>query len=313
MSQKSRREIRKNAPSAKPPKKREALLGVVVGRKGVGKTHKTLQEIYRYSLYRENPRRALLFDVNNEFTQFPPIALKDIRRWCASGKVEIRRISIFKAKADAELTVNGQKIYGSPTGKMTLSDMAGALYYILENFFMGLLLVEDINKYISDSLPNDLIGAICTQRHVGVDVIIHFQNIGRFGHPKIIGNANWLRFHKVTDSVKRHSNKFEDILEPLSICEIMVNTRYKSADKDDKEACSFHVYWDANEEKIKGAYTEKEFYEALEKYLRVNSKTLVEPLLNERDLWSGEKIHADRATLIKSIIQEKKEAYYGNK
>lgn len=177
---------------------------------------------------------------------------------------------------------------------------------------MGLLLIEDINKYVSDSLPNDLIGAICTQRHVGVDIIIHFQNVGRFGHPKIIGNANWLRFHKVTDKVARHGNKFEDMVEPLSICEQMVDEKYRQASEHDIASKSYHVYWDADAEKIKGAYTKKEFIEAVERYLRVNARSLVTPKLKEEDLYTGKKVYANRQILIKSLIQEKIDDYYGN-
>lgn len=312
MASQTRRNQRKQGGNA-APSTREALLGVVVGRKGVGKTHKTLKEIEKYAYGgRAMRRRVLLFDVNNEFTQFEPIALKDIKNWCSYGHIEVRRVSIFKAKGDENLTVNGQPIYKTPTGKMTLNEMAGALFYILKNYFVGMLLIEDINKYTSDSMPNDLIGAICTQRHVGVDIIIHFQNIGRFGHPKIVGNANWLRFHKVTDSVNRHKDKFEDIVEPLRLCELMVNKKYSEAGEHDKEAKSFHVFWDADAEKIKGACTKKDFVEAVETYLRTDKKREISSMLKEEDLYTGKKLYADRAALVKKLIQEKIDLYYGN-
>ena len=83
-----------------------------------------------------------------------------------------RRVSIFKD--------DGRR--------MTLSEMADALGYILEHYRNGLLLIEDINKYITDSLPGDLIGsAICTQRHVSVDVIIHVQTVGKLFQPETLG------------------------------------------------------------------------------------------------------------------------------
>jgi hypothetical protein len=313
MAKKQTRRTKRKTGGNAPPSPREALLGVVVGRKGVGKTHNTLEEINKYAYGgRTHRRRVLLFDVNNEFTQFAPIALKDIKHWCSYGNIEVRRVSIFKAKGDENLTVNGQQIYKTPTGKMTLNEMAGALFYILKNYFVGLLLIEDINKYTSDSMPNDLIGAICTQRHVGVDIIIHFQNIGRFGHPKIVGNANWLRFHKVTDSVGRHKDKFEDIVEPLRLCELMVNKKYSEAAEHDKKAKSFHVFWDADAEKIKGAYTKKDYVEAVETYLRTDKKRDISSMLKEEDLYSGEKLYSDRPSLIKKLIQEKIDLYYGN-
>ena len=51
--------------------KREALLGIAVGRKGVGKTYATLELIQEYLKGNPQtgatPRKVLLLDVNNEF------------------------------------------------------------------------------------------------------------------------------------------------------------------------------------------------------------------------------------------------------
>jgi len=114
--------------------------------------------------------------------------------------------------------------------KMSLDDIAQTLFQVLQTFKNGLLLVEDINKYISDTMPNDLTGAICTNRHIGVDIILHYQSIGRITS-KVWQNVNVLRLHKFTDSVKRHKHKYEDKLEYLSIAEIIINTRYENGDK----------------------------------------------------------------------------------
>ena len=52
-------------------KQREALLGIAVGKKGVGKTYATLIEIQRYLKGNPRtgakPRKVLILDVNNEF------------------------------------------------------------------------------------------------------------------------------------------------------------------------------------------------------------------------------------------------------
>jgi hypothetical protein len=302
--------------------KREPLFGVVVGKKGVGKTFTTLKQIKRYVYESKFPRRTLIFDVNNEFGQFRSISLRNIKRWCDSNAVEVRRVSIFKAMEDLNLTVNGKPVYFNPHGKMTLNEMANALYYILNNYYNGLLLIEDINKYVSDSLPSDLIGAICTQRHIGVDVIIHFQNVGRFGHPKIISNANWLRFHKVTDKVIRHESKFGAYTEPLSIVEKIVDSKYNKSwqefrdgiiDEDQRKAgCSAHVFFDNDELKIKGDFTRDEFVEAIISYLSENASKLVNPKLKEQDLFTGKLKYPDRAALIKTLIEEYSKDYYGN-
>jgi len=304
---------------------REPLLGVSVGKKGIGKTHETLmmiRDVVRGS-HEVPARRALIFDVNNEFSQIKSISLSEIKQWSDEGRIGARRIRIFKARNDANVTVNGKKVFRTPTGKMTLDEMASALFYILERYHDGLLLVEDINKYVSDSLPNDLVGALVTQRHRGVDVIIHFQTIGKYGHPKIVGNANWLRFHKVSDKVKRHKEKFGEYEEPLSICEKLVDMKYRKASKDKragkfknkadwKSASSFFVYWDVDEYRIKGNFTKKEFYYACLLYLQANYNSEVKPKLNQVDMVSGKAKYGDRKTLIATLIRGLVYEYYGN-
>ncbi len=305
-----------NAPSTqyrKPaqPKEneREPLLGVAVGKKGIGKTYETLKMIDRYikpnARTGAKARRVLIFDVNGEFTQFPTIALKDIRKWCRGGRIEVRRVNIFKTEQDEELG-----IFKNPKGKMTLDEMASALHFMLDCFHDGMLLIEDINKYVSDSLPNDLIGAICTQRHIGVDVVMHFQSIGKFGHPKILANASWLRFHKVSDTVIRHANKFNEYTEPLQILESLVNAKF-AVGKNIAEK-SFHAYYDLDDYKIKGRFTKRQFMHAIEKYLEKNYNRVVKPRLKEVNLTTGEAKHTNQGELINNLISQFIVQYYGN-
>ena len=295
------------------PQEREPLLGVVVGQKGVGKTHTSLIAINKYAYGKAKPRRVLIFDVNNEFSQYKTISLSEIKAWADNGKIEVRRISFFKAVKDMNLTVNGKKLYGTNSAKMTLREMANALHYICNNFHDGLLLIEDINKYVSDSLPNDLMGAIVTQRHLGIDVIIHFQTIGKFGHPKIVGNANWLRFHKVKDKVARHAKKFEEYTEPLSICEKLVDMKHNQAKPSDKAGRAFHCYWDAEVYKIKGAFTKAEFITAVRDYMSSNYGSVVKPIISEVDLDTGKLKHTDQKKVVSDLTNSFVEQYYGNK
>jgi hypothetical protein len=144
---------------------REPKLGVAVGRKGCGKTYTTTKMIKQYVL--GNPakgipaRRALILDVNDEFEEFKALKQSDIIRFSMHPKIEARRIRPFHD--------NGIK--------MTLREIQELLFKILNDYRGGLLLIEDINRYISDYLPNDLVGAICTNRHQDLDIILHFQSI----------------------------------------------------------------------------------------------------------------------------------------
>lgn len=285
--------------------KREALLGIAVGRKGVGKTYATLQLIQEYlkgnPATGAKPRKVLLLDVNNEFLNvkadqnpefehIKAISLDDIKKFTLSNKVEARRVSILKP--------NG--------GKMNLVEIADALAHILDNYQNGLLLIEDINKFVSDSLPNDLIGSIITQRHVSVDVITHFQSIGKAAHPKLWANCNWLRYHQCDDTVERHKTKFAGNTEHLRILEKMVNIEYEKGNK------RFFAYLNKDEGKIQGQFTKKQFQYAIYQYLQDNYNGVVKPMLAKKNIMTGEKIYKDHKDLAMKLIKEYTEKYYGN-
>jgi len=249
-------------------KTRPCYLYIVVGKKFGGKTHLTNKKIQEYN---KNGKRVLIFDVNNEYTQYPTIAMNNIERFSAHPKKEIRRIV--------------------PPAKKSLDDIADMLLQILESYRVGLLLIEDINKYVNDSLPADLVGRIITLRHQGVDIVIHYQNIGRAGHPKILGNINMLRIHETTDDIKRHKNKFEDRYEIVKISQLIVRQDYDLAQTEptnptllgtwvnmgggEKDYKSAVVYVNFDKSKIKGNFTEKHFMDAVNLYINMNKDVLL--------------------------------------
>jgi len=240
---------------------REALLGVATGKKGIGKTHTTLRMIEQYinGGLSIKPRRALLIDVNDEFSTIKGISPKDIALFSHHPKIEARRI----------------RPYNEDGSKMTLNEIAECLWGVLSNYRGGLLLIEDVNKYVGDYLPHDLVGALCTNRHSSTDIILHFQSIGRVG-TKIWQNINWLRFHKNSDSVDRHKKKFEDKYEAFKICEILVNKQYFAGNK------YFHVSYNCDTEKIMGNYSKTMINEAIDEYIAINYTKKVKPLINMR-------------------------------
>ena len=240
---------------------REALLGVAVGKKGIGKTFTTLQLIKSYvkGSASVKPRRALLLDVNDEFEDVKAISIKDVPLFSMHPKIEARRI----------------RPYNPDGSKMSLNEVADSLNTVLKTYKGGLLLIEDINRYTSDNMPNDVVGALCTNRHSSTDIIMHYQSIGRIS-TKVWQNLNYVRYHRNTDSVERHKKKFEDKYEAFKIIEIMVNKQFLSGNT------RFYVTFDADEEKIKGAYSKKMFSEAVDEYIALNYNKKVKPLLNMR-------------------------------
>ena len=248
---------------------REALLGVAVGKKGIGKTYTTLQIIGSYikGSASVKPRKALILDVNDEFSSVRAISPSDVKLFTHHPKIECRRV----------------RPYNEDGSKMTLSDIANCLWEILRDYKGGLLLIEDINKFTGDYLKNDLVGALCTNRHNSLDIIMHFQSIGRVG-TKIWQNINWLRFHKNTDGVDRHKKKFEDKYEAFKICEILVNKQYFGGNK------YFYLTFDCDNEKIRGVYSDRMMNEAIDEYIALNYNKKVKPLLNQRNA-QGKKLY----------------------
>jgi hypothetical protein len=269
---------------------REPKLGVAVGRKGCGKTYTTTKMIEQYVL--GNPakgipaRRALILDVNDEFETIKALKQSDIVRFSMHPKIEARRIRPFHD--------NGIK--------MTLREVQELLFKILNDYRGGLLLIEDINRYISDYLPNDLVGAICTNRHSNLDIILHFQSIGRIS-PKIWQNLNWIRFHKITDDVIKHHNKYEEKLELLLLVEAYINKEYEQGDK------RIFVYVDIDDEKIL-IKDKAKFQKIIEQYLITNRKKLLVPLTESNPLVKNSKPLSLEGAL-KQKTQQLMEQYVG--
>lgn len=280
--------------------KREPMVMISCGKKGVGKTVATIEMIYRYisgnNLKGVPPRKALIFDVNDEFANFwyhgdfhsiKALAIKDILRFSVHPKIEVRRIRPFWD--------NGTK--------MSIDDMAEVLGIILENYRNGLLLVEDINKYTNDTLKGDLVGSLATVRHIGIDLIAHYQSVGRAANPKLLGNTKIIRLHKTNDSVARHKNKFEDRTEIMQIAESIVERKFNEGDK------RFYLYVDIDESKIHGKIDKKDIEYAIQEYISKNHNSLIKPLLTKINIKTGEKIH-DNRTALTQVIRNLEEKYF---
>lgn len=249
---------------------REAQLGVAVGKRGIGKTFTTLQIMNDYITGFQGtckPRRVLIMDVNDEFSNIKSLKLTDVKLFSMHPKVEARRVRPFNTDGS----------------KMTLEDVCQALFYILENFKGGLLLIEDINKYLTHHFPKDVVGAICTNRHSDLDIIMHYQAIGKVP-TTVWENANWVRFHKNNQSVDRHEKKFEDKYEMLKIAECMVDFQYENGNE------RFFCYVDVEWGKIKGRITKDMAIKSVEDYMTKNYSKVVTPETRRLDL-NGKKVH----------------------
>lgn len=271
----------------------EPLMIIAFGKKFIGKTHKTKEAMMAYIMGDKKTgamaRKSLILDANDEFSDIKSLMIADIPEWCSDGKIEVRRVRIFDA--------DGRR--------WSLDEIAGKLSEILQVFWGGLLLVEDPTKYISDSLPNDLVGAICTQRHADCDVIIHFQTIGKIAHPKLWGNANLIRGHKAEDTVKKHEPKFQADITGLFLLEALIQIKYEAGDE------RFCSHYDKDNMVVRGEFTVEDFEKAIRYYLEYNANAIKKEF--ERiDLDSGNKKYASQKEVIDFMKKDLMQKYYGN-
>ena len=300
--------------SDRKEQKREAMFYIAVGQKGIGKTYTSLQVIDSYVKGNPKvgmkPRKVLIFDVNNEYGMYRPIASdgNTIAKFSVQKTVECRRISAIR-----------------PDGKVKSStDFKNDLDNILDNFRGGMVVLEDLALLVGDTASVKLIGSLSTNRHRDLDIITHFQSIAKFTNPKIYALKNVLRLHKTADSCQRPTPRknLEDDYDIVRIAELIVDDRYdkgvemcdklesegkynsKEYQKWDKEYRRFYLHVNFDKHKITGNYTNDEFKSACEKFLQEELKTEVKPLLNYVDIETGQKKYNLKTAFEKKLAEK---------
>lgn len=242
------------------------MIGVAVGQQGVGKTHQTIAMMKKYVLGLPAQgipgRKVLILDVNDEYGEFRAIDAKDIKKFSALSIPEIRRI---------------RPIHPTTGHQMSHDDLAKVLFSALYNFRGGQLILEDINTYIGDNMPQDLIGALCNVRHKDCDVMLHFQSISRLS-PKVWQNLSYIRYHKNTDSVDTSiAKKAPDKYELLKIAENIVNKAYETDQR-------YFLFVEMKQLKIKGNVTRKQMDDGILEYLEQQYNRLISPMVRRRSI-----------------------------
>lgn len=284
---------------------RHAELTVVAGRRKTGKTNQTLTQLFKAVM--QHNRKVLIFDPTDEFGDYQyrdneprlsikPIFIRDIPRFSVQMKAEIVRI----------------KPYFDDGRRMSTDDMANVLSIILQSYRNGIMLIEDINKYVTDNPRNDLMGSLATLRQNGVDLIAHYQMIGKAGNPKILGMTNYIRMHKTADQVARHEDKFLDKTQILSISENIVNARFRYGVQKkvyNYTGTYFSCLVDMEALKIDGVFTQKEAEKAVEQYISHNSANTIRSEYNSLDR-TGKRVWKDYASCYAYVERNMMEDYF---
>lgn len=248
---------------------RQPLLTIICGMKGVGKTYQTIKDIDAYTT--DNPRtgrtagKVLILDFNNEesYQKYKAVLTKFIRNLT---EPRARRIPPF-----------------DETGRQfTIEKMKQVAEYAVFNYRNGLLVLEDIDKYLTGAKGRSLIGAMTTNRHSGMDLLIAHQSVAKVSKTEW-ENAAFVRLHHQLDDIDLIKSDISNY--PLmKIAQIIVGNRYFKAVEDFKELGiiseqefrkrrSFFVYIDMMEHKIIGCNPE-EFQKAVMEFIRINPKLI---------------------------------------
>lgn len=287
---------------------RQPYVTIVFGKKGVGKTLRTINLIRDY--VNISPRRkALIFDVNNEFYKFrntnfderlqnfdsvPTLRIVDIAAFARQSTPELRRI----------------RPYFDDGKKMSTTDMANVLELILQHFNNGLLLVEDINKYATASnMKQDIVGSLATSRHIGIDLIAHYQMIKQAASPTLVGMSNFFRVHLTNDTPYKERNKdnLQEKFEVVAIAYEIVKGKYAQAKKE-KRTIYYDVMVDTEKLIIKGKFTTQEAKKAIESYI-LREKNEIRERVSMLDRY-GKKMYKSYADAFAKYEQELFETYF---
>lgn len=277
---------------------REPQLLIATGTKGVGKTYTTCGIVEEYLTpdinKRKKPRKVLIFDVNGEYTndeiikngfrfRTKVLALKDLEEWSKQKRIEVRRI----LPVDAE---------GNELGTEQYPEVLGV---ILHYYRGGMLILEDINKYLVETRDAKIIGALTTNRHRDLDIYIHLQTLSALT-TRMWQNANAIRFHYQLDDIDRYKARIPNY-ELLKITQLMVNEKYYTGNE------RFFVYSDTQNNKILGKYSKKDFIVACRQYLEIHPRAVKTLMQKYGKDWQAKV----RAT--KECIFELYKKYFGNK
>ncbi|EDP94660.1 hypothetical protein KAOT1_00250 [Kordia algicida OT-1] len=276
---------------------------LVCGETGVGKTYRNKQEIKHYMmdnlLLGKKGRKVLAFDTNDD--DYPSFRTVSPNHLGKLTKVSARRIRPFNTDS-------------SP---MDNNDKKEVITKIMKYFKNGLVVLDDIDHYMSGAKGQSMIGALCTVRHKGIDILLTHQSVAKITTSEW-QNCTWLRLHHQVDDVTRYRDRIPKY-EIVRIAQLIVDEQYELCstafakgvitEHQYKVQKSFFVYVNMREQRIKGC-SRTAFIRACKKFIDQEEGKKVRMLLNEED-FEGNKIYKTKNEAIIKLITDKLR-FHGN-
>jgi len=277
--------------------KRKNELIVVIGETGVGKTYRTLQEIKFY--LKDNTdtgkkaRKVLVFDTNDDdFVQFRSVSPNDIMKL---KQPTPRRIRPY--------TENGRRM-NKPEKKEVVKK-------ILNQYKDGLLVLDDMDDYMTFEKGQDMVSALITLRHSGVDFIFSHQSLGKVAKTAW-QNCSWLRLHHQVDDPKDYKDRIPKY--PLvRIAQHIVEEQYELAYRKHKEGTisdfefkyrsSYFVYINVRKQRIIGC-SRAAFIRAAKKFIEQEQGSKLRMLLKETHFKTHQPLYKNRNEALIKLISD---------
>jgi len=259
---------------------RQPMLMLVCGETGVGKTFRNVLEIENYmkdqpALSRKG-RKVLIFDVNDD----------DYECYLTVDPDFIRDLKLIRARRIRPLTRFGQT--------MSIDEKRDMVERMVRQFTQGLLVLEDLDKYMTGAKGQTIVGLLTTNRHHGLDIMISHQSIAKITTTEF-QNCTWLRLHKQVDDVTRYRNRIPNYFL-VRIATIIVEEQYLIGN------IRFFIYVNMRKLKLRGCSTPA-YIRACKKYLDTEENGMIRRMMLERDFY-GKLIYKSRNEVLVKLIGE---------
>lgn len=255
--------------------KRYAQMGIVTGMQGSGKTFQTRKQLDEYIKVHKT-QSVLVFDPNNEkdYHDLYPIY------WDVLEVLEAKEVE-RKSGYTTRIITRSEKIVGNlPPGKiyrvipftrfndkMNIKQMTQTMMSLCQHYANGLLLLDDVNVYLSNFESDEVKGALKNLRHKKVDVILHLQSLNPLRRIHV-ETARVIRMHMDNMDIKVIKTKLGDKFPIMAISKFLLEIMYHQGNDYP------YVYIHTRENKIVGDFSYKEYIQACQKFLIRNDGEL---------------------------------------
>ncbi len=251
-----------------PAKKRTNGITIISGGQGIGKSYNLKQIIRSYPKDNHRTgkkgRKCIIYDVNDEYTEYAPIYWKDIG---IQRNKTIRRVLPYKKGKD------GKAI------PFDNDELKAGFMKLLDKCSHCMLVLEDFNSYALNTRGQKVLSTLTRARHKKIDIVIVLQEIGKVTKD-LWSNISFYIYHRQMSDIDKEQKKITNF-PMVKIADNIVNEQYDLAtdmfhegqitEDDYNKYKSFFVCINFKTNKITGCDSAS-FDRAVYRFIRITEK-----------------------------------------